>query len=347
MREIDNIKRVENLISHAVQDFELNLKGISVLTEAATGPYFVTPLIAAIAGASTVIAVTSDSKYGRAIDISNYVNELALRFGVRDQVFVTAEPAHIYANESDLITNLGFVRPINKMFIQKLKKNTAISLMCEPWEYRNEDVDTEACNIYDIAVAGTNESHQKLKIFRYVGMTALKILLQSEIEVFRSKILIIGSGVFGDEIEFVLNQNGAHVIRINPSSAMEAKEHLANSDAIVLAEHHEKQCLIGGDTGIPCKWLEDAGILVVHICGEVNLNKKEQNKIRIYPNLIANMGYMSVATDYVGPKPVVDLHTAGLKVGELLIRNQREYLDTGKAISKAVASGLALAIQNS
>jgi hypothetical protein len=29
---------------------------------------------------------------------------------------------------------------------------------------------------------------------------------------------------------------------------------------------------------------------------------------------------MSVATDYLGPKPLIGLHTAGLKVGETLAR---------------------------
>ena len=32
---------------------------------------------------------------------------------------------------------------------------------------------------------------------------------------------------------------------------------------------------------------------------------------------------MSVTTDYVGPKPVIDLHTAGLKVGEMMVRQRQ------------------------
>ena len=35
---------------------------------------------------------------------------------------------------------------------------------------------------------------------------------------------------------------------------------------------------------------------------------------------------MSYATDYIGVKPVIDLHTAGLKVAEIYLRSQEDPL---------------------
>jgi len=42
---------------------------------------------------------------------------------------------------------------------------------------------------------------------------------------------------------------------------------------------------------------------------------------------------MSVATDYLGPRPLVDLHTAGLKVGQSLSKYKRESGSKTKAES--------------
>ena len=39
-----------------------------------------------------------------------------------------------------------------------------------------------------------------------------------------------------------------------------------------------------------------------------------------HPSKFAPPGFMSVTTDYLGPKPLIDLHTAGLKVGEELAK---------------------------
>jgi len=60
------------------------------------------------------------------------------------------------------------------------------------------------------------------------------------------------------------------------------------------------------------------GLTVIHICGNVDQADLVRNGISFCPSELAPSGHMSVATDYIGPRPLVDLHTAGLKVGECL-----------------------------
>ena len=45
---------------------------------------------------------------------------------------------------------------------------------------------------------------------------------------------------------------------------------------------------------------------------------------------------MSVSLDYLGPKPVIDLQTAGLKVGELLVRARLGGLEVQDAEKEAL-----------
>ena len=51
---------------------------------------------------------------------------------------------------------------------------------------------------------------------------------------------------------------------------------------------------------------------------------------------------MTTATDYVGPKPVIDLHAGGLKVGELLVKGMRKYQNMREAETYALGSCLAM-----
>jgi hypothetical protein len=48
---------------------------------------------------------------------------------------------------------------------------------------------------------------------------------------------------------------------------------------------------------------------------------------------------MTVTTDYLGPKPVIDLHAAGLKAGEVVARSRLAGLSCDEAVRRAEQSG--------
>ena len=59
-----NSQRLVRLMQQAIERCQLQLDNLTVLTEAATGAYAVTPVIAAIAGAKKVFAIARSSRYG-------------------------------------------------------------------------------------------------------------------------------------------------------------------------------------------------------------------------------------------------------------------------------------------
>ena len=63
-RGIVNPLRTVSVIDRMIDSLQLDLKGLTVLTEAASGAYAWTPLIAARAGAAHVIAMARDSAWG-------------------------------------------------------------------------------------------------------------------------------------------------------------------------------------------------------------------------------------------------------------------------------------------
>ncbi|ABI68038.1 hypothetical protein [Syntrophomonas wolfei] len=344
MRKISNLSRTEKLIKNAINLFELDLKGISVLTETASGPFVTTCLIAAVAGADQVFAVTRDSRYGKAQEVIEYTMRLAKFLNIQNRITISDDDSSKYARYANIVTNLGFVRPINKTLIELLPRDSAISLMWEPWEFRQEDVDLEACKQKGIPVLGTCETHPQLLIFRYVGMLALKLLLEEDIEVFRSTILVVGSGHFGIEIMKVMQANEAKAILFDPLQdeiSYELKGFISQCDAIVIAEHKARFSVIGGETGIPVNWIHSS-TTIIHICGEIDYISLEENEILKMPPRKVMPGFMTVTTDYVGPRPVIDLHTAGLKVGEEMVRGMRVTGDYEQAIQYALKNSLVM-----
>ncbi len=77
--------RLVGLIRRTSAFLELDLSGLVVLTEAASGPYVVTPIIAALAGAARVIALTAPSRYGSIEAVIAQTQALADLCGVRVQ----------------------------------------------------------------------------------------------------------------------------------------------------------------------------------------------------------------------------------------------------------------------
>ena len=127
MRELHAHARVERLIDAAAERLGLDLTGITVLTETASGPFVMTPLIAARAGGS-VIAVTRDSSYGSAEEVRAYTAAWATRLSVADAVEVHVGSGHDRAPEADLVTNLGFVRPIDARFVCRARSGAVSPL---------------------------------------------------------------------------------------------------------------------------------------------------------------------------------------------------------------------------
>ncbi len=339
-----NEHRALRLAQQAITILGLNLTDLTVLTEAATGYYALTPLIAALAGARRVLALTRDSRFGKATEVREATDALARRWNVEDRVEVMLAREDDRIGQADIVTNLGFVRPLDASMLRRLKPTAVIPLMWETWEYRPEDLDLAECRRLGIPVLGTDERHPDLRIFDYVGHLALKLLLQLDIELLKSDVVVVGGGQFPPFVVASLQAAGARVTRVRTGegeslASREAREALAGCDAAVIVEHHSRELLIGQGGQISAWELHDLnpGVSLAHISGWVERKDVMDAGIPCQPDRLAPPGYMSVATDYLGPKSLIELHTAGLKVGEVLARARLRGLGREEAEAAACA----------
>ena len=107
-------ERLARHIKSAVTISQLSLANKVVLTEAATGAYAVTAVMAAYAGATRVYAYCKESKHGTAEECREHVIKLAEHMDVSNRISVKSSFDEEIWRCADIVTNSGNVRPITK-----------------------------------------------------------------------------------------------------------------------------------------------------------------------------------------------------------------------------------------
>lgn len=319
--------RLLRLIRNAIETFGLNLSGQTVLTEAATGHFSVTPAIALLAGAERVLCLTRDSKYGSTEDAREEVSKLIKLAGLKQLPDIFLDRRKCPVEEADIVTNLGFVRPLDRSFIERMKSGAVISLMWEPWALRPAEIDIPACRERGVLVVGTDEQDHRLQTFRYLGLTVMKVLFDLQQEVLGNRYILLSDCPFGAAVAGVLKANGANARQIDVPEWLSLRNGGVQSlfqgvDAFILLVHRTDRPLLNSkDTPHIDKILAVAPDLrIVHVSGNIDFTLLQSAAMVYTPAAFSPPFYMSINPSWLGPKPVVDLHTAGLHVGSACFR---------------------------
>lgn len=316
--------RLAALARAAVQRCALDLSGRVVLTEAATGAYSVTPVLAALGGADRVYAVTRDTRYGTVAEVSALTAELAGICGVADRIEVVTVRSRELVASADVVTNCGHLRPIDAETVSWMRPGTAVPLMYEAWELRDSDVDVAACRRAGVRVAGTNERHPAVDVFSYLGIMAVSLLLDAGVAVYGSRVLLLCDNPFLDYLRRGLSGAGADVHTCACVSELDKVLRLSDRDArpfdAVLVALRPGPVPVF-DAGAVAAVAELApGAVVAQFWGDLDHAACWSAGLPVWPAEPPEPGHMGVLPSAVGPEPVVRLQAGGLKVGELLSR---------------------------
>jgi len=329
-------KRNRVLVRKLIRKHRLNLTGLTVFTEAATGSYKYTPIIAALAGADRVFAVTGDSKYGSKEVVRKQTLIEAKILGVHDKISVLYEKDGDCLSRSDIITNSGFVRPITAEMVFFMKATAVIPLMWLASEFRPEELDFPACIEKEILVMGTNEHHHSLKLFNSIGFKICKLLFHTGFSIYNDNFLLTASGDMGNSIADFFINNSVSFDRIVFDDEIpmrhrkfvcdrtEIINNLDKYDAIIVAELYHNVNILSAGGFISTKLLKKQNPLVqiIHTYGSIDKDNIIEENLCLYPPEPRNFPYGTVCADYLGEKPTLDLITAGLKVGEVMARSR-------------------------
>jgi hypothetical protein len=329
-----NPRRLATLMRHAVSGCRLDLSGAVVVTEAATSAYVVTPILAAMAGASKVFAIAQASRYGTVQDVIDQTTAVALAAKVPGNVEVITQLTPEIIAQADVLTNSGHVRPIDRRMVALMKPHAVIPLMYESWEFRASDVDLEACLGRGILVGGTNERHPEVDVFSYLGMMAVKLLLDAGVSVYRSQILVMCDNPFEPYLCRGLSAAGASVASVDDLAGDVSCEEI---DAIVVARRPNGEFAIGRREA---RLIAERfpGVVVAQFWGDFDRDALNRAGVAFWPERAPAPGHMGILPSDVGPEAIVRLQAGGLKVAEILLRTNQgtknlewEYVDVVQA----------------
>jgi hypothetical protein len=294
----------------------LDLSGLTVITEAATGAYRATAAIAARAGARRVVALgRHTTRHGTAADAARATMGLAAMAGVASRIEVVGaiEPEMLRA--CDILTNSGHLRPITAATIGQLPPGAVIALMFEAWEFRPSDLDLWACAAAGVRVAAVNERHPATGVFDFLGPLAVRLLEDSGTVVANASIALISDNPFAPFIAAGLRAAGgevetftevgqlyrdawrAVVVALTPGAlprlTAEGIHHLARSAPLAI---------------------------LAQFWGDIDREAARHYGLSLWPPTAPGAGHMGILLNALGDEPIVRLQTGGLKAAEFIYR---------------------------
>lgn len=311
-------RRLARLIRRAVEACGLDLDGVIVLTEAATGAYVVTPVIAAHAGAGHVHAVTRSTRYGTAKQVCEQTIALADALGVTDRITVHDRLDADLLQTADVVTNSGHLRPLNAERVAMMRTDAVVPLMFEAWEIGQgrADLDLDAMRARGIRFAGTNERHPAVDVFADLGHMAAALLLSAGVSVRLSRVGVLCDNPFREHVVRGLGAIGADVLELNPLTGTQG-DSAPDLDALVVA-----MTPTGGDV-VPHELLRavhrrNPAVVLAQLWGDVDRAGCAELGVICVPADPPPAGHMGVLPSVLGPEPVVRLQTGGLRVAAAL-----------------------------
>ena len=350
---MNNILKYLRVSINLIENLNLDLSNLNILTECASNAYAFTPIISCLAGAKSVIVVGSDTRYGKYEDNKSNIIKICNMSGldISKLIFVRRNKLDkIDLSNIDIITNSGQLRPITESLITKLKRTAVIPLMWEPWEFRKEDLNIVACQKKNIPVIGTNENFSEISMYGYNPLIVIKLLFDLGLEGYNNNIVLLGGGKSGNAAYQGLKKIGFKILWFTSSGEKDSYKYeelqkiynCEHVDAIVNYEHENPNIIIGKKSILDLKKIKTffPYISYGHITGSVKQSELDKYKVNYLPRKILPFGYMSYETVNLGYRPALELATAGLKVGEIAARSRINGESAELAIKRTIEHGI-------
>ena len=327
------IQKKFKIIKRGINFFNLDLTNLVVYTELGSNDYLFTPIIASLANAKKVYGKVIDSNFGRKDNLISKFKKIQSLNNFPDTIEFVRDNQGL--DEADIVTNSGFVRPIDKKKIDLMKKTAVIPLMWETWEFRPSEIDFIHARNKGILILGTYEDF----LYTNNGFLVTKLLFEQGLGVYKDNILVISSGRIGDSISNFFKNTYVKHDRITLDKKISKKENkfiiskknamkkIFSYDALIIAEHYNNADILSNNGIFNCNKLksENPNVKIIHICGNINLNDVMKSKLSIFPKKVAPFGFMSVGAAHLDSHAVLELNIAGLRVGEIMSRNRLRY----------------------
>ena len=313
--EVDRASVID-AIRECIGKFQLDLDGQVVAAGAGFGAEAITATAAALAGARSVFALTTErKKHARSPATSWDALDLATHAGhsARLEIMRRMHPHHW--NDVDILVSCPRTRPISRSTVEFLRPNSVVALMAEPWELSPEMIDLNACSEMQIKVAAPNLEHPTINLLPDLARLCCRLVHDAGINASDARIAVLCDTPCRRYIEDALIEQGASVtVFAHPQMLLPE-----TWDAVVVAlRPAEKPPLdING-----LAWVFEAarGSLLIQFSGEIDRLAARYFGLRVWPPRKPGRGQLGVAPELLGWNPIIRRIVAGLKAAEMARR---------------------------
>jgi hypothetical protein len=313
-----DVKRLVRLARASVAAMGIDLDDRVVVTEAATGAYAITPVIAALAGARHVYGFTRATRYGSVDEVVRQTRDLALEAGVLERIEVRTDRPLAVIDEADVVTNSGHVRPIDREVVNRMRPTAVLPLMFESWEIQagRFDLALDEAVARGIRVAGTNERHPLVDVFSYLGTMAVKLLFDAGTSVRNTRIVLACDNPFAPYLEAGLSAAGATVRTTTSVTDVDAA---FDPDYVLVSLTPTGSPVVRSDD---VRWIAATWptAVVAQFWGDLDRSSLDDAGVRYWPVQAPPAGHMAILPSQPGPEPVIRLQAGGLKVASVLLK---------------------------
>ena len=313
LRDGDEKEALLESILRRIAILELDLGGREVVTEAETGAYAATAVIAALAGAKVHACSRDTARHGTARDAIEATRELANFAGVDHRITFSLGVPDAALWRCDILTNSGRLRPITATHVRLLPKTAVIALMFEDWEFRAGDIDIEACRDRGIKVAAVNERHPAVAVFPFLGPLCVVQLADAGINVEGRSVALLCDNPFAPHLAEGLNRAGAEV------TLFDRPEKFAPGDwaAVVVALRPRDDDVLGAaELNVIAR--QAPHVPLTQFWGDLDRQAANELGIRVWPPTPPSRGHMGILLSRLGSEPIVRLQSGGLKAAEIV-----------------------------
>jgi hypothetical protein len=305
-------------IKDRIRILDLDLAGLEIVTEAATGAYAATAIIAALAGARVHACARDTRNHGSADDAIAATLTLAEAAGVTTRISYSRSVPREILRRSAVVTNSGRIRPITRAMIGLLPPKAVIALMFEAWEFRGADIDLAACREHGIRLAAVNERHPDVAVFPFLGALAVRLLQDAGLSTAGKRIAVLCDNPFAPFLTEGLSKAGAEAVLFDAPRQLAQDSRQRPWDAILMALLPRDAPLGRGD--LETIAAKAPGALLAQFWGDIDRGAAARLGLRIWPETEPGRGHMGILLNRLGHEPIVRLQAGGLKAAEIVWR---------------------------
>lgn len=321
-------KKLKELAQQYIDKYSLNLENLNVLVPHIEQEPLLLGAIAGMAGANNIYMF--DPK----ININQSAVSEESGFTVKFVGSISAE----------LLSSLNIVLNDSKLPLQGdkmgcfAKKSSVISMFPENLDFTSpKNLNEELLQKKDLSIIGINPEDPKLGLYQRFSHMIIKRCHDLGIDIFKSKMLLLGHGDFLNCTLSLLKSAGAVVYTYNTETTSDQSyilKHFKELDAIIIMDYPQTDKQIIGSKGIIsiCDIVDYCPLVkVLHVCGKTETTSLKLGKISYFPEDI-EADSMSLSRKELGERGITEISVLSLKVAEDFLKLGKKSLTSGESV---------------